>query len=369
MHTNHIHEFSRHFLLFFEHNTWLANIFIILISMSLFHWFSRKIYHFLMRKFGGGRHPWVIAFFQAMHAPWLTFFWLMIVSFIIPIIMRRFHIDLSHIQAVNAIRSLFFVGAFYWSFLSFISKIENDIAPRWKRLPIRDKTTVRALAQLARITLTLVAVLLALPSLGFKTGSLLAFGGVGGLGVALAAKETLSNVLGGMMLFWDRPFSVGDWIRSPDRQIEGNVEHIGWRLTRIRTLAKCLLYVPNSVFSTIIIENPQRMSHRHLNQIVGVRYDDARVIAPITQAVEAMLRAHPAIDTTQSVMVTLVELAASSLNLNLYAYVKVTESAKFRQFVQEILLKTIAIIAEHGAECAFPTTMVLMKHDDAQSGK
>src|SRR3990167_1551005 len=345
-------------------HSWLVNIGLILIAMLLFHWVSRRIYRFLLKYLSAGNHIWLLSLTKSIHAPWLTFFWLMAISFIIPIVMLRFKIDISHLNFVNTLRSLCFVGAFYWSFLTFITKMEQEIVPRSGRIPVRDKTTLRALAQLSRIILTIVVLLAVLPMLGFSTGSLLAFGGVGGLGVAFAAKETLSNILGGMMIFWDRPFSVGDWIRSPDRDIEGTVEHIGWRLTRIRTFTKRPLYVPNSVFSTISIENPQRMSHRRINTSVGVRYDDANAIATIVKAVDEMLRTHPGIDPMQSIMVNFVEFGPSSLNLNIYAFTKTTDWAKYRQVQQDVFLKTIAIITANNAECAFPTTTVLMKYDD-----
>ena len=104
---------------------------------------------------------------------------------------------------------------------------------------------------------------------------MLTFGGVGGLIVGLAAKDLLSNFFGGMMIYFDRPFKVGDWIRSPDRQIEGTVERIGWRMTIIRTFDKRPLYVPNSVFSSIVVENPSRMLNRRINETFGLRYQDA----------------------------------------------------------------------------------------------
>ncbi|MCX7125966.1 MAG: mechanosensitive ion channel, partial [Gammaproteobacteria bacterium] len=157
---------------------------------------------------------------------------------------------------------------------------------------------------------------------------------------------------------------VGDWIQSPDRNIEGNVEHIGWRLTRIRTLDKRPLYVPNGIFSTIVIENVTRMSHRQINVMVGVRYDDAKVIEPITKAIEEMLRQHPGVDQTQSVFAHLMQFADSSLNINVYCFTKATDSAKFRPVQQDIFLKIIAIIAKHGAECAFPTTTLYVANYD-----
>ena len=363
---NHLffHQYFYRFLHFFSVNDWAVNSSLIFLGMLLFHWFSRQTYRFLLTKFSAAKHPWMISFIKSVHLPWLTFFWVLAVSFIVPIIIIRFHGSLIDMSAINTVRSLCFVAAFYWSSLNFIKYVEYHVTPGWQKLRARDKTTVRAMAQLSRMIVTVLAALMILPLLGFSTSSLLAFGGVGAIGVTYAAKDTLANVLGGMMIFWDRPFSVGDWIRSPDHNIEGDVEHIGWRLTRIRTFSKRPLYVPNSLFSTIVIENPSRMSHRHINMMVGVRYDDAPAIDAITKAIELMLREHPGIDPMQKTMVHLMEFAASSLNLNIYAYTKTVDTAKYRSVQQDVFLKTIAIIAAHGAECAFPTTTVLLPHDN-----
>lgn len=359
--------FIQDFLHFFHANAWVANSTLILIAMILFHWTSRVFYRFLISKFDTGKHVWMISFLRSVHVPWLVFFWVFAFSFIIPTIMLHFDIDLSKLHVIDSIRSFAFIFAFYWSLWNFITNMEREIAPTWKRMPIRDKTTVRAIAQLSRVTLVILLILTVLPLLGFETSSLIAFGGVGGIAVGFAAKDTLSNFLGGMMIFWDRPFSVGDWIRSPDRNIEGTVEHIGWRLTRIRTSDKRPLYVPNGIFSNIAIENPSRMSHRLINMTIGLRYDDVAQIAPVAKAIENMLRQHPAIDQAQNVLANFVEFAASSLNINVYCFTKATDTAKFRVVQQDIFLKIIAIIVDHQAECAFPTTTVLMPvYDRAQ---
>src|SRR3989338_9405923 len=353
-----------HFIL---QNDWALHALLILLIMIIFHLVFRKTHLFLLRRLEAERHVWPLSLIQSIHLPWLIFFWFFAISFSIPDIMLNFHIDFTQLKLdplVNTVRSLFFIAALYWSLMRFITNMEERIAPRWSNIYARDKTMVRAVAQLSRVILTILVTLITLSTLHFPMGSLLAFGGFGGVAAGFAAKDTLSNFLGGMMIFWDRPFSVGDCIRSPDRDIEGTVEHIGWRLTRIRTFTKRPLYVPNSVFSTISIENPQRMSHRRINTSVGVRYDDANAIATIVKAVDEMLRTHPGIDPMQSIMVNFVEFGPSSLNLNIYAFTKTTDWAKYRQVQQDVFLKTIAIITANNAECAFPTTTVLMKYDD-----
>ena len=88
-------------------------------------------------------------------------------------------------------------------------------------------------------------------TLGFSVSGVMAFGGIGGIAIGFAAKDLLANFFGALTIYLDRPFSEGDWIRSPDREIEGIVENIGWRLTVIRSFDKRPIYVPNSVFASI----------------------------------------------------------------------------------------------------------------------
>lgn len=95
------------------------------------------------------------------------------------------------------------------------------------------------------------------------------------------------------MLYFDRPFSIGDWIRSPDRNIEGTVAEIGWRITKITTFDNRPLYVPNSLFSSISVENPGRMTNRRITTTIGLRYEDAAKVGVIVEAVREMLKNHP----------------------------------------------------------------------------
>ena len=341
---------------------WTISVGAVVVSMLLFQWISHAVKQLLVSRLDMERHIWLSALTQSIYLPWLFFFWCLSITFVIEILTKQlFGVSLKSYANVVLIRQLLFLGALYWSLLRFIANMERKIAPRWSIAYMQDKTTVHAIAQLSRIVLTLVAALIVLSLFKIPMSGLLAFGGVGGLGAAFAAKETLSNFLGGMMIFLDRPFSVGDWILSPDRNIEGTVEQIGWRLTRLRTFDKRPLYVPNSIFSTISVENVSRMTNRRINTTIGVRYDDAGVIAKITADIDSLLRQHPAVDTLQTIMVNFTEFAASSLNINLYCFTKTTDWAKYRAERQDIFLKCIEIIARHGAECAFPTTTIYME--------
>jgi MscS family membrane protein len=221
-----------------------------------------------------------------------------------------------------------------------------------------DRTFVSAIGKLFRAAFIITAALVILQSMGINIAGLLAFGGVGGIAVGLAARDMMANFFGGLTIYLDRPFSVGDWIRSPDKEIEGTVEEVGWRRTVIRTFDKRPLYVPNSVFTTISVENPSRMTHRRIRETVGVRYDDVAVVPAILTEVRKYLNENPDIAQDQTLMVNFDKFGPSSMDFFIYAFTRTKVWTEFHAVKEQVLLEVAAIIARHGAEVAFPTTTV-----------
>ncbi|HSN70439.1 MAG TPA: mechanosensitive ion channel family protein, partial [Steroidobacteraceae bacterium] len=168
----------------------------------------------------------------------------------------------------------------------------------------------------------------------------------------------MANVFGGLTIYLDRPFAVGDWIRSPDQEIEGTVEEIGWRRTVIRTFDKRPLYVPNSLFTNISVENPSRMTHRRIKETIGVRYDDMAKVAAIVKDIREYLTGNPEIDSSQTLMVNLDEFGDSSVNFFIYTFTQTTVWTEYHMVKERVLLRIAEIIEGHGAEIAFPTTTV-----------
>jgi len=191
-----------------------------------------------------------------------------------------------------------------------------------------------------------------------SVSGLLAFGGIGGIAVGFAAKDLLANFLGGLSIYLDRPFAVGDWIRSPDRSIEGTVEDIGLRVTRIRTFDQRPLYVPNSTFSSVALENPSRMTNRRIYETIGIRYSDAHRMSDIVVAVREMLVTHEDIAQDRTLIVNFNHMGASALEFFVYAFTKTTNWVEYHGIKEDVLLKILAIVESHGAEVAFPTQTI-----------
>jgi MscS family membrane protein len=306
---------------------------------------------------------WDDALVQTASRPILAAMWVIGLSFMARVLQRQ--VDEKFLDEVLAARDVALIVCVTWFLLRFIGKVGRSIiVARAARGDEVDPTTVDALGKLGRLVTLVVALLMVAQTLGFQITGLLALGGVGGIAVGFAAKDILANFFGGLTIYLDRPFTVGEWIRSPDKSLEGTVEYISWRHTRIRAFNKNPIYVPNAVFTNILVENPSRMSHRRIKETIGLRYDDFAVVAPVVAEIKAMLEKHPDIDATQTLIVNFNQFGASSLDLMIYTFTRTTVWVEYHAVKQDVLLKIGEIIAQHGAEIAFPTQTLHLREED-----
>ena len=252
---------------------WILQVFIVIFLALLLNYVIKRILGRLQVKLEATKNPWDDSLIDALQKPLSVLIWILGVSFAAEIIHAK--TDAVIFNAVEPIRDVGVIIAITWFLIRFARRVEQNIikyAEEGKNSV--DITTVDAIGKLIRISIIITGALVALQTMGYSISGVLAFGGIGGIAIGFAAKDLLANFFGGLMIYMDRPFVVGDWIRSPDREIEGTVEAIGWRLTMIRTFDKRPLYVPNSTFTSIAVENPSRMSHRRIYETIGIRYDD-----------------------------------------------------------------------------------------------
>ncbi len=337
-----------------EQYLWAFELFlIVLIALSLGFALNRMIDKLEVQA-AKTKTVWDDALIEACRRPAIWLIWILGINFAAGIAAQKMDSPLQAlIDPINRL-ALIFLGTIFLT--SFIKRAErNLIHPDYIAKPL-DATTVRAVGKLLRASVIITAVLIAMQLFGYSISGLLAFGGIGGIAVGFAAKDLLANFFGGLMIYLDRPFSVGEWIRSPDKEIEGVVEDIGWRLTRIRTFDKRPLYIPNAVFANISVENPSRMSNRRIYETVGIRYEDINSMDAIVEQVTAMLMEHPEIDTTQTMIVNFDAFSASSVDFFVYTFTKTTNWIDFHKIKQDILLRIAGIVEANSAEIAFPTS-------------
>lgn len=326
---------------------------------------ARRLFNKLAARVDDTRTPWDDAVYKAARRPVGWSIWLLGISLATWItatsqLERSPERDQLFVYVGRA-RDAAIIALIAWFAIRFIREFQTivvnskvDVAKRW------DPATATAVGKVLRATVAITAFLIILQQFEVGISGLLAFGGIGGIAVGFAARDMLANFFGALMLFIDKPFAVGDWIRSPDQEIEGTVEEIGWRITRIRTFDQRPLYVPNSTFSNISVENPQRMKNRRIYEHFGVRYKDVSIVKPLIDDVRGMLQNHPAIDTGRILMVNLVSYGDFSIKFFVYTFTKTTDWAEFHQIKEEILLLIADIVHQHDADFAFPTQTIHM---------
>ena len=337
--------------------TWIVQVFVVVFATLLLDWSQKRIVQRIHSGLQKTRTVWDDALVDALRKPLSLLIWIVGLAFAGQIILRV--TGAAIFEAARPMREVGVIGALAWFLVRFVDRAKaNIIQNRLAAGRSVDRTSADAIAKLLRISIVITALLVILQTLGYSISGVLAFGGIGGVAVGFVAKDLLANFFGGLMIYLDRPFEVGDWIRSPDKEIEGTVEEIGWRLTRIRTFDARPLYVPNSIFTSIAVENPSRMTNRRIYETIGIRYDDAGAMAQIVNDVREMLKAHPDIDTDKTMIVNFNAFAASSLNFFIYTFTRTTNWIRFHEVKQDVMLRVIDIIDRHGAQCAFPTSTI-----------
>ena len=341
---------------------WLAAAFGILLLTGVVRYVASRSLAKVQRRADQTVNVWDDALVAAIRKPLNLGIWIMGISFAIDSMGLEAQAEIFTLT--NQARDVAVVWLLIWFAIGFTENVERGFV-EGKHGDKVDATTAAAVAKLLRAAIIISGALMALQTFGFSISGVLALGGVGGIAIGFAARSLLANFFGALMIFLDRPFSVGDWIRSPDRSIEGTVEFIGWRVTQIRTFDQRPLYVPNSVFTEVSVENPSRMKNRRIFETFGIRYDDLPQMRSIVADVHAMLAAHEDIAQDRTLMVNFVTFGASSLDFFVYTFTKTTDWATFHQVKQDVLLRIADIVAAHGAEFAFPTQTLHVQTPEA----
>lgn len=354
-------------------NGWILHVFLVVCIVLLLDFVQRRVLKTLSKHAEEKtKNIWDDAVLHAARRPITLILWMVGLTIVGQLVR-----DTEGRQLATIIGSVGDVGiiiAITWFASELVSFLQHRLIEEQRAKPNDDDSrvdhvTIEALCKLLRMAIMITAGVVILDTLGFSISGVLAFGGIGGIAIGFAAKDLLSNFFGGLMIYLDRPFAVGDWIRSNDREIEGVVEHIGWRQTRIRAFTKRPIYVPNAIFSTIVVENPSRMTHRRIHETMGIRYDDINKMSAIVADVKAMLQNHPDIDTTQALIVNFNAFASSSVDFFIYTLTKTKDWFIYHEVKQDVLLQVATIVEAHGAEFAFPTsTLHIAKETPEMAG-
>ena len=216
-----------------------------------------------------------------------------------------------------------------------------------------DDQLVPLLRKAARLILILIGFLFVLQNLNVDIGSLMAGLGLGGLAFALAAKDTLANFFGSIMIFADRPFQIGDWVVIQD--VEGTIEEVGFRSTRIRTFYKSLVTLPNAKVADAVVDNLGERTYRRLKIDLGLTYNTTpEQMQAFVEGVRAILQANAKI-WKDYYEVHFNNFGTSSLDVMVYAFLDVKSWTEELTEKHNILMEFLRLASTIGVSYAFPT--------------
>jgi MscS family membrane protein len=235
-----------------------------------------------------------------------------------------------------------------------------------ERLMARGQTAALSVLPLGRRTVQVLVLALALlavlQNLGINVTGILAGLGIGGLAVALAAQKTVENLFGGVTLLADQPVRVGDFCRFGDRV--GTVEEVGLRSTRVRTLDRTVVTIPNGEFSALQLENFAKRDRIWFHPTIGLRYETtADQLRYVLVELKRLLVAHPKVDPDPA-RPRFVQFGAYSLDIEIFAYVLTSDINEFLAVQEDLLLRIMDIVEASGSGFAFPSQTIYAGKDD-----
>jgi MscS family membrane protein len=276
-----------------------------------------------------------------------------------------------YLPAAKFVQSLI-SGGFYFAFFWVVSRLIEvwghvAMGAPWAAEYSAAKSLVPIGVRLGQIAVLAIAVVALVSALGYPAASLLAGLGVGGLAIALAAQKTVENLFGAFTLGFDQPFRVGDFVKVED--FVGTVESIGLRSTKIRTLDRTLITIPNGKLSEMRLESFAARDRIRLAGDLALDYettvDQVQII--LTQ-IGAYFRAHPTV-AQDSVVVWFKELGKHALLIELQVYYLTADWGEFQRLRQDALFELMRIVSAAGAKFAFPTQTVHLVSESEPASK
>jgi MscS family membrane protein len=246
-------------------------------------------------------------------------------------------------------------GGAIWCAVSLIDVVISRLAlADWAKSRPASRGLLSLAGRTLKVLLVIIATISFLGSLGLPVGSLIAGVGIGGIALAFGAQKTVENLFGAFALGIDQPLREGDFVKT-DADTLGTVEAVGLRSTRIRTLDRTIVSMPNGKLADMKIETFGERDRVRLHTMINLVYGTtATQMREVVSGIEAVLRAHP--DTYKDELVVKFRaLGASSLDIEVMTWYAGTDFAKFRDWRQEMLLAFMTVVETAGTQFAFPT--------------
>lgn len=276
--------------------------------------------------------------------------------------------ELTLIQVLDKLFLLFFIISLFWIILRIIDFIAYVFLYKASLTESKsDDQMVPFIKELSKITTVFLGIFVVLGAVfNLNVATIIAGLGIGGIAVALAAQDTLQNLLGSFTIFADKPFVVGDLVRID--KYEGTIEKVGFRSTLLRTLDKTLVIIPNKKMVDSPLENLSLRNLRRMKFNISLKYDTPMdVMLKISKQIETYVNEHDS--TSNDTLVTFDSFGESALNIQVLYFIEIVDYNDYMRIRQDINYKIMQIVAENKAEFAFPSQTVYHEYADEKPVK
>ncbi len=352
--------------LFFTKGQWLGFLFIFVVSilaLSLLRFLTTIYIHDLVKKES-------LDFKEKDHYKSTLPFGLLAFSLVWMGGIRMLELDIDTYNVL--VRAFYILIAFtsVWSSLKIVDLISMHFTKIAKDTHNKfDDVLVPMLSKTSKVLVVAFGAILVAHSLTFDIGSILAGLGIGGVAVALAAKDTISNLFGSVTVIMDRPFLIGDYVFL-DKALEGTVEEVGFRSTRIRTPHQSLVSIPNNVLANMAIDNYGMRGSRRYKTFLQMDYNNPiEKLEQYCERLRYLCKIHPIIEPTTA-QIYINEVTDKSINILVQVFLKTTTSDVELTERHGLIVEMLKIANEVGVRFAYPSnTMILEKPDNLQNVK
>lgn len=225
-----------------------------------------------------------------------------------------------------------------------------------------DAILIPFLSRVLRVIIVVVAISVIAQEFGYNVSSFVAGLGIGGLAISLAAKDALANLFGGFVIITEKPFSIGDWIMTST--VEGTVEEITFRSTRVRTFADAVVTVPNATLANDSITNWSKMGKRQISFNLRVAHDTHRDrLENVVKQSDELLKNHPDIH-PDSIHVRFSQFQENGFDIFLYFFTNTTVWGDFLKIKEEINFRIIDILENEGVSLAIPSRRLYVEQEN-----
>ena len=334
---------------------YLISLLILGIVFSLSKYVINFVFGRLLNLFAKtGKHSFATLFITKIKSPINVVAWVIAFYYMIAFLIK----DPIAIAALARLLGIIFWGSACWGAMIVSDSLFGSLEAKLRKKSSGATASLLGfINRVVKIAIIMVAILSALSHCGINVNTIIASLGIGGMALAFASQDTIANFFGSVSIILDRPFIVGDWVKTPS--IEGTVEAIGFRSTRVRTFDKTLITIPNSIMAKETIENFSKMPVRKVNQVLGFTYDSTpeQIDAVLPQLRERIIKIE-GVSVKDGVFAEFLEFGASSLDIKLVYYTEQTSYAFYTTTKRKVNLEIMRIAQENNLSFAFPSVSV-----------